>query len=155
MLALEKPVWLEKTRLTSSEVWAAAASKTWHHSGSPLFTYSIKKKTEGNSAHRVPALQAFTLPAELTRRHNDIMEENKILPPQTWSLDISFLLSFGKLPRIKPKNIKHNDWVTKTKEGNLNFGRSTRNSVTLPVNKAAFALISSRELLKKDTQPMT
>ena len=91
----------------------------------------------------------------LLKACNDIMEEKKILPPQTWSLDISFLLSFGKLPRIKPENIKHSDWVTKTKEGNVNFGRSTYNSVTLPVNKAAFALISSRELLKKDTQPMT
>ena len=34
MLALEKPVWREKTRLTSPEVHAAVTSKAWRDSGS-------------------------------------------------------------------------------------------------------------------------
>ena len=41
MLALEKPVWRERTRLTSPEVWAAATSKVWRDSGK--FSFSVKK----------------------------------------------------------------------------------------------------------------
>ena len=37
-LALEKPVWREKTRLTSPEVRAAAASKSWRDSGRAYFS---------------------------------------------------------------------------------------------------------------------
>ena len=37
-LALEKPVWREKTRLTSPEVRAAAASKSWRDSGRASFS---------------------------------------------------------------------------------------------------------------------
>ena len=33
MLAMEKPVWREQTRLTSPEVRGAAASKSWRNSG--------------------------------------------------------------------------------------------------------------------------
>ena len=36
-LALEKPVWWEKTRLTSPEARAAAASKNWRDSGRAYF----------------------------------------------------------------------------------------------------------------------
>ena len=53
-LALEKPVWREKTRLTSPEVRDAAASKSWRYFGqSLLFSSSVKKKTKGGSARRV------------------------------------------------------------------------------------------------------
>ena len=37
-LAREKPVWQEKTRLTSPEGRAAAASKSWHDSGRASFS---------------------------------------------------------------------------------------------------------------------
>ena len=37
-LALEKPVWREKTRLTSPEVRAAVASKSWRNSGRASFS---------------------------------------------------------------------------------------------------------------------
>ena len=37
-VALEKPVWREKTRLTSPEVRAAAASKSWRDSGRAYFS---------------------------------------------------------------------------------------------------------------------
>ena len=37
-LALEKPVWREKTRLTSPEARAAAASKSWRDSGRTSFS---------------------------------------------------------------------------------------------------------------------
>ena len=45
MLALERPVWREKTRLTSSDVRVAATSKAWRDSWeqSLLFSSSIKK----------------------------------------------------------------------------------------------------------------
>ena len=38
MLAREKRVWREKTRLTSPEVRAAAASKSWRDSGRASFS---------------------------------------------------------------------------------------------------------------------
>ena len=38
MLALEKHVWQERTRLTNPEVWAAATSKVWHDSGRACFS---------------------------------------------------------------------------------------------------------------------
>ena len=37
-LALKKPVWREKTRLTSPEVRAAAASNSWRDSGRAYFS---------------------------------------------------------------------------------------------------------------------
>ena len=37
-LALEKPVWREKTRLTRTEVQAVATSKAWHNSGRASFS---------------------------------------------------------------------------------------------------------------------
>ena len=34
----KKPVWRERTRLTSPEVWAAATSKAWRYSGRDTFS---------------------------------------------------------------------------------------------------------------------
>ena len=44
MFALEKPVWREKTRLTSPEVRAVTASKSWRDSGRASFSLLRKEK---------------------------------------------------------------------------------------------------------------
>ena len=53
MLALEKRVWGEKTRLTSPEVHAAVTSKGWRDSGRSSFLSRSVKKPKGDSACRV------------------------------------------------------------------------------------------------------
>ena len=52
MLAVEKLVWREKIRLTSS-VRTTVTSKAWRDSARAFFSFSIKEKTKGSSAHRV------------------------------------------------------------------------------------------------------
>ena len=46
MLSLEKPVWREKTRLTSSEVWAVATSKAWRDSGTGSFSSPWQRRSK-------------------------------------------------------------------------------------------------------------
>ena len=48
MLALKKPVWREKTRMTRTEILAVATSKAWHNSGRASFStpWSRRRRKE-------------------------------------------------------------------------------------------------------------
>ena len=51
-------------------------------------------RVRGGVGAKLPII--FTIPSMLSSK-------SKFLPPHTWSLDISSLLSWGRLPRIKPE----------------------------------------------------
>ena len=46
MLALKKPVWREKTRMTRTEILAVATSKAWHNSGRASFSTPLSRRRQ-------------------------------------------------------------------------------------------------------------
>ena len=49
----KKPVWREKTRLTSPDVWAAVTSNSWRNSGRSSFSPPLYRRQQEGSARRV------------------------------------------------------------------------------------------------------